>query len=203
MRPGHRDLGAALLVDLTAAGLPLDSLRLLGRACPLEVELGSGKGRFLLEWATARPEIAVLGVERARKYAELTAVRVARQGVTNARMAVTTAEDLLFRCLSPASVAAFHVYFPDPWPKKRHHKRRFFRPDNLARLTEVLQPGGMLRVKTDHEEYAGVIGELLRSQGGLEPVAVAEAFAGVPATSFELKYLREARPIHCFACRRV
>lgn len=203
MRPGHLDSGAALLVDLTAAGLPLDAMRLVGRDCHFEVELGSGKGRFLLEWAAARPEIAVLGVERARKYAEFTALRVARQGVANARVAVTTAEDLLFRCLAPGSVAAFHFYFPDPWPKKRHHKRRFFRHDNLARLVEVLQRGGVLRAKTDHEEYARVIGELLRSQPDLEAIDVEEAFAGVPATSFELKYAREARPIHRFACRRV
>jgi len=196
------DSGAAGLVDLTEAGLPLTSRALFGCDCPLEVELGSGKGRFLLEWAAAHPEVGVLAVERARKYAELTAVRARRAGVANARVAVTTAEDLLFRCLAPASVAAFHVYFPDPWPKKRHRKRRFFRNDNVARLAEVLAPGGLLRAKTDHAEYAGVIAQLLGGWPGLEPVPVDQAFEGVPATSFEMKYAREARPIHRFAYRK-
>lgn len=202
MRVSLDGTGAAGLVDLTAAGLPLSSRALFGRDCPLEVELGSGKGRFLLEWAAAHPEVGVLAVERARKYAELTAAKAARHGVDNARVAVTTAEDLLFRCLAPASVAAFHVYFPDPWPKKRHHKRRFFRADNLARLVELLVPGGLLRVKTDHADYAAVIGQLLSGWPGLAPVPLDEAFEGVPATSFEIKYAREERPIHRFACRK-
>lgn len=202
MRVALDGVGAAGLVDLTAAGLPLSARALFGRDCPFEVELGSGKGRFLLEWAAAHPQVGILAVERARKYAELTALRARRAGVENARVAVTTAEDLLFRCLAPASVAAFHVYFPDPWPKKRHHKRRFFRPGNLARLVEVLEPGGLLRVKTDHADYAAVIGQLLSGWPGLAPVPADEAFAGVPATSFEIKYAREERPIHRFACRK-
>lgn len=195
--------GGALLVDLTAAGLPLGSESLFGRPCRLEVELGSGKGRFLLDWAVAHPEIGILAVERARKYAELAAARAARQGLDNVKIAATTAEDLLFRCLSPGSVGGFHVYFPDPWPKKRHQKRRFFRPDNLQRLVDLLQPGGMLWVKTDHPEYAAVIGPLLAAQVGIEGLNAVEAFEGIPATNFEVKYAREERPIHRFACRRV
>lgn len=195
--------GSALLVDLTAAGLPLSSESLFGRPCRLEVELGSGKGRFLLAWAAAHPEIGILAVERARKYAELAAARAVRQGLSNVRIAATTAEDLLFRCLSPGSVGGFHVYFPDPWPKKKHQKRRFFRPDNLQRLVDLLQPGGMLWVKTDHPDYAAVIGPLLAVQAGIERIDGGEAFAGVPATNFEVKYAREERPIHRFAYRRL
>lgn len=202
MRASLDGIGAARLVDLTAAGLPLCARALFGRDCPFEIELGSGKGRFLLEWAAAHPETGVLAVERARKYAELAAVRAQRAGLANVRVAATTAEDLLFRCLAPASVTAFHIYFPDPWPKKRHHKRRFFCPANLARLVEVLVPGGLLRVKTDHADYARVIGELLAGWPGLSPVPDAGAFSGVPPTSFEIKYAREERPIHRFAYRR-
>ena len=203
MRASLDATGAAGLVDLTAVGLPLSARALFGRDCPLEVELGSGKGRFLLEWAPAHPVIGLLAVERARKYAELTATRMLRAGLANARVAVTTAEDLLFRCLGPASVAAFHVYFPDPWPKKRHHKRRFFRTENLARLVELLVSGGLLRVKTDHADYAAVIGPLLSGWPSLEPVALEAAFMDLPATSFEIKYLREERPLHRFAYRKL
>jgi tRNA (guanine-N7-)-methyltransferase len=167
------------------------------------VELGSGKGRFLLAWAAAHPEIGILAVERARKYAELAAARAVREGLGNVRIAATTAEDLLFRCLSPGSVGGCHVYFPDPWPKKKHQKRRFFRPDNLQRLVDLLQPGGMLWVKTDHPDYAAVIGPLLAAQPGLESHDEVEAFAAMPATNFEIKYAREERPIHRFAFRRL
>jgi tRNA (guanine-N7-)-methyltransferase len=143
-----------------------------------------------------------LAVERARTYLMLAAERVARRGIANVRLVHTTAEDLLFRCLAPASVAAVHVYFPDPWPKRRHHKRRFFRPENVARLAQVLSPGGLLRVKTDHADYAAVIGETLGGERRFEPVDVEEAFAGVPLTSFEIKYARQQRPIFQFAVRR-
>ena len=190
-------------LELADAELPLEAGRLFGAPVPLEVELGVGKGRFLLEWAAAHPQIGVVGVERARKYLEMAALRAARAGLANVRLVHTTAEDLLFRCLAPAGVAAVHVYFPDPWPKKRHHKRRFFRPENVARLAEVLAPGGLLRVKTDHAGYAGLIAEVLAAEPRLVAVAVAEAFEGVPTTNFEVKYAREERPVYRLAYRRL
>ncbi len=190
-------------LDLAGAELPLEASRVFGAALPLEVELGVGKGRFLLEWAAAHPGVGVIGVERARKYLELAAQRAARAGLGNVRLVHTTAEDLLFRCLAPGSAAAVHVYFPDPWPKKRHHKRRFFRAENVARLAEVLAPGGLLRVKTDHDAYARVIAEALAAEPRLAAVRAEDAFEAVPATNFEVKYAREERPVHRFACRRV
>ncbi len=192
----------AFVLDLGGVALPLSCPALFGEPWPLEVELGVGKGRFLLEWAATHPGVGLVGVERARTYVRIAALRLARTGLTNVRLAHTTAEDLLFRCLAPASVSAVHAYFPDPWPKKRHHKRRFFRPDNVARLAEVLAPGGLLRVKTDHAEYGSVIGEVLRREGRLEPAPLEEAFAGVPTTHFEIKYAREERAVARFAFKR-
>ncbi|HUK11787.1 MAG TPA: hypothetical protein VLW17_00680 [Thermoanaerobaculaceae bacterium] len=192
----------AIVLDLGDANLPLSAAGLFGAARPLEVELGAGNGRFLLDSAATHPERGYLGVERARKYLELATTRARRRGLANVRLAHTTAEDLLFRCLAPGSVAAFHVYFPDPWPKKRHHKRRFFRAENVARLAEVLEPGGVLRVKTDHSDYAALIAALL----GAEPRLIADGdpalFAELPATHFELRYARDARPVHRFAYLR-
>lgn len=198
----HAGVGVAPVLDLASAPLPLAAAALFGKGVPLEIEIGSGKGRFLLEWAAAHPEIGLLAVERARTYLTLAAERAARRGLGNVRLVHTTAEDLLHRCLAPASVAAVHVYFPDPWPKKRHHKRRFFCPANLARLAEVLRPCGLLRVKTDHADYAAVIGDCLADEPRLQPVDVEQAFAGVPLTSFEIKYAREQRPVFRFAARR-
>jgi tRNA (guanine-N7-)-methyltransferase len=183
--------------------LPLCSRAVFGSSVPLEVELGVGKGRFLLEWAAAHPEIGLVGVERVRKYLQIVAARIARRGLSNVRIVQTTAEDLLFRCLAEGSVAAMHVYFPDPWPKKRHHKRRFFRASNAKRLADVLTVDGLLRVKTDHDGYAAVIGEVLAGEPRLAPVAGESAFEGIPETHYEIKYGRESRKMHRLAYRRV
>jgi tRNA (guanine-N7-)-methyltransferase len=196
-------LTGPVAVDLATVPLPLTAAGLFGSDRPFEIELGSGKGRFLQEWSALHPEIGLLGVERAHKYAERSARRAVKHDAANVRMLFTTAEDLLFRCLAPASVDAFHVYYPDPWPKKRHNKRRFVRPDNVARLAVVLKPGGLLRVKTDHAGYADAIAEVLAGEPGLERVDVESAFAGLPATSFELKYAVEGRRTYRFAARRV
>lgn len=195
-------MGPSPILDLGEHNLPLHPRAVFGSDLSFEVEIGSGKGRFLLEWAAAHPEVGVLAVERARKYLLLTALRAARQGLGNVRLVHTTAEDLLFRCLAPASVAAVHVYFPDPWPKKRHHKRRFFKPENIARLAQVLRPGGLLRVKTDHADYATVINEGLASEPLFQVADVEEAFVQVPPTHFEIKYAREQRKVFRFAFRR-
>lgn len=195
-------IGPSPILDLDTVALPLDAVAVFGKCIPVEIEIGSGKGRFLLEWAAAHPEVGLVAVERARTYLILAAERAARRGIANVRLVHTTAEDLLFRCLAPSSVAAVHVYFPDPWPKRRHHKRRFFRPENVARLAEVLSPGGLLRIKTDHADYAAVIDATLGGERRFEPADLEEAFAGVPLTSFEIKYAREQRPIFRFAVRR-
>ena len=194
---------AGIVLDLGSMTLPLASRELFGSDVPLEVELGVGKGLFLLDWAVAHPDVGFLGVERVRKYMKVAALRAARRNLPNVRLVHTTAEDLLFRCLAGGSLAAAHVYFPDPWPKKRHQKRRFFRPANVARLADVLGPGGLLRVKTDHEEYASMIRDVLAAEPSLSPVAAEAAFDGLPVTNFEVKYARENRQVHRFAYRRV
>jgi len=194
---------AGIVLDLGSVTLPLASREVFGSDMPLEVELGVGKGLFLLAWAVAHPEVGLIGVERVRKYMKVAALRGARRGLANVRLVHTTAEDLLFRCLAEGSLAAAHVYFPDPWPKKRHQKRRFFRSSNVTRLADVLAPGGLLRVKTDHDAYASVIREVLAGEPRFASVPVEVAFEGVPASNFEVKYARESRQVHRLAYRRV
>jgi tRNA (guanine-N7-)-methyltransferase len=192
-----------IVLDLSCVALPLGSGELFAAPVPLELELGVGKGRFLLERAAEHPELGLVGVERSRTYLELAAHRAARRGLSNVKLVHTTAEDLLFRCLALASVSAVHVYFPDPWPKKRHRKRRFFRADNVARVAEVLAPGGLLRIKTDHQEYASEIEAVLQREARLERAPEEWAFEGIGATNFEIKYARETRPVARLAFRRV
>jgi tRNA (guanine-N7-)-methyltransferase len=187
-------------LDLNAVAVPLQMDEVFGRSAPVDVEIGVGKGRFLLELAERAPERCFLGIERAGKYHRLVVSRAARRGLTNVRLIHTSAEDLLFRLLPGRAVSSLYVLFPDPWPKKRHHKRRLIAPDVVARMAEVLVPDGRLLIKTDHPDYAEVIDEVL-SAAPFTRLDPQEAFATLPRTGFEIKYERDARPIRAFALR--
>ena len=189
-------------VDLNQVTIPLSWPKLFGRNAPTDVEIGSGKGKFINELATAHPERNILAVERSAKYHRLCCERAARRGLENMRLIRTTGEDLLFRLLTAASVDTFYVLFSDPWPKKRHHKRRFFTADNVAAMQRALSPGGRLLAKSDHDAYAAVIAEVLGAASGFTAIDSEEAFAGVPQTGFEHKYLADGRKIHSFALEK-
>ncbi len=189
-------------VDLNQVAIPLRFPELFAREAPAAVEIGSGKGKLLLELAAARPELNLLGVERAAKYHTLVCERAARRGLANVRMLRTTAEDLLFRLLAPGSVGTFLIAFPDPWPKKRHHKRRLFTPRVVAALAAALAPSGLLLVKSDHISYAEVIRLALDQAPELVWAEPEAAWAGLPESGFERKYLAEGRAIHRFAMQK-
>jgi len=144
-------------VDLDQVGIPLSWQELFARDAPTDVEIGSGKGKFLNELATARPERNILAVERSAKYHRLCCDRAARRGLTNVRLIRTTGEDLLFRLLAAESVSDFFVLFSDPWPKKRHHKRRLLTPEFCAQVRRTLTPNGTLFFATDHLDYFGEV----------------------------------------------
>jgi tRNA (guanine-N7-)-methyltransferase len=189
-------------VDLDGVTIPLVWSELFGHQAPTDVDVGSGKGKFLNEMATAHSERNFLAVERSAKYHRLCCERAARRGLTNVRLVRTTAEDLLFRLIGKSSVARFFVLFPDPWPKKRHHKRRFFKAETMEVVTRALEPGGRLLVKSDHAAYAEVIGEVLANARGLQAIDATEAFAELPLTGFEHKYRIEGREIFSFALEK-
>jgi tRNA (guanine-N7-)-methyltransferase len=189
-------------LDLNRIGVPLQWPGLFGRTAPVDVEIGAGKGKFLLELATLHPHRDILAVERAGKYHRLCCDRAARRGIGNVRLLRTTAEDLLFRLLEPESVENVYILFPDPWPKKRHHKRRLIKPEIVAALHRALVPGGRLLIKTDHEGYSEVIAEVLDAAVGFAVLDPEEAYAGLPVTGFELKYRIEGRPIYPFALQK-
>ena len=189
-------------VDLNAVAIPLDWTELFGREAATDVEIGSGKGRFLLALAAIRPERNLLAVERAGHYHRLCCERAAKRGLSNIRLLRTTAEDLLYRLLAPSSVATLFILFPDPWPKKRHHKRRLITPGSVAAMAATLRPGGRLLVKTDHAGYADVIAEVLAGELHLRAIDAAQAFAELPVSGFEHKYLDQGREIATFACER-
>jgi tRNA (guanine-N7-)-methyltransferase len=128
---------------------PWDPAALFGRSAPLEVEVGSGKGLFLQSAAAARPEHNFLGIEIAGKYARYAAARVAKRGLANAVVVEGDGQRLFEELLPDESLVAVHVYFPDPWWKKRHHKRRVMNEQFLQNLTRRLACGGSLHFWTD------------------------------------------------------
>lgn len=189
-------------LDLDSTSIPLVWSEIFGRDAPTEIEIGSGKGKFLNELAALYPERNLLAVERSAKYQRLCCDRAARRGLNNVRLVRTTGEDLLLRLLADGSVQTFYVLFSDPWPKKRHHKRRFIKPDMVAAMGRALVPGGRVLIKSDHGDYAEVIADVLSNAPGFERLDPTEAFASLPVTGFERKYLAEGRTIHSFALRK-
>ncbi len=167
---------------------------------PVELEIGCGKGGFLLERAKQYPHRRFLGIEWANKYYKYAADRMARWGMTNVRLMRTDARNFVVHHLADNSLAALHVYHPDPWPKKRHHKRRLFQEDFVAAVVRVLQPNARLAVQTDHAEYFAWIQGLLVLRAELVQVDFEHPdFAPpgqTPRTNFEVKYVRAGRTIY-------
>ncbi|MBC8473039.1 MAG: tRNA (guanosine(46)-N7)-methyltransferase TrmB [Planctomycetes bacterium] len=186
----------------------IDFVRIFGRTGPVHIEIGSGKGTFLINQARARPGDNFLGIEWARKYYRYAIDRIGRWGLTNVRIIRTDAAVFLADFITDSSVECFHIYFPDPWPKKRHHKRRFISPANLEHLIRCLKTGGQLKIATDHEDYFQVIQELITDQDkGLEeiqflPTAGADKGEWV-GTNFERKYLKDQRSIYTIAVKKI
>lgn len=120
---------------------------------PLEIEVGSGKGLFMQSASRAYPDRNFLGIEIAKKYTRFAASRLAKEERANAVMVHGNAELIFANWVPDASCAAVHVYFPDPWWKKRHHKRRIMNPSFVKQIERVLVPGGTLHFWTDVEEY--------------------------------------------------
>jgi len=185
----------------------LDFRDLFGRHAPVHIEIGSGKGAFLVSQAKSRSDVDFLGIEWARKYYLYTVDRIGRWGLPNVRIIRTDAASFLAENVPDESVRCFHIYFPDPWPKKRHHKRRFLCPANLEQLLRCLEQQGEIRIATDHAEYFEAIKEAIDSRSdALEkiefpPTEGAEQ-GEITGTNYERKYIKDKRKIHTIAVRK-
>ncbi|MGE3173591.1 MAG: tRNA (guanosine(46)-N(7))-methyltransferase TrmB [Planctomycetota bacterium] len=180
------------------------------RAGAAEVEIGPGKGAFVLASTQARPDTFVLGIEAAPGYAAHAAARLAAAGATNGLLLIDNGKLYLQDRVPTASLAAVHVYFPDPWPKRRHAGRRFFTDDVPAVLARVLQDGGHLFVATDNPAYAGQVARVMGSAADFccdeaERARRLELGAGhaFSPTNFERKYIEQGRAIRRWAFRRL
>lgn len=172
----------------------LDLRELFGNDHPVVLEIGSGKGRFLIATATEHPERNFIGIEKSLHYHRLIRDRVAKRGLTNIRLINHDAFLVMRDMLDDASIAEVHIYFPDPWPRKKEQKRRIIRPEALREVRRVLVDGGTGIYVTDHREYfeagAPLIAEQFVSEvrvpGPNDP----------PRTNYEAKYREEGRPIY-------
>jgi tRNA (guanine-N7-)-methyltransferase len=185
-----------LLPDLDAAELDLEEL--FGRAAPLGIDLGCGDGSFLQALAAEHPDRNFLGIERLlrrvrsshRKAEDLPNVRVIRSETL-----------FVLRHLLPAgSVDAFYLLFPDPWPKRRHHRRRLVTAEFLSAIWSCLRNQGSLFIATDHDDYFAAIRKLL--QNTPQFVATDRDWA-LPATTFEKKFCTVGLPIHRLELRKI
>jgi tRNA (guanine-N7-)-methyltransferase len=172
----------------------LDLGQIFGNDHPVVLEIGSGKGRFLLSTAAEQPGVNLIGIEKSLHYHRLISERVRKRGLQNVRLFNHDAFLVLRDMIPDASLAEVHIYFPDPWPRKREQKRRIIRPDVLREIDRVLIAEGSGVYVTDHREYfeaaAPVLAEFFRTEGRTpgpdDP----------PRTNYEAKYRAEGRPIH-------
>jgi tRNA (guanine-N7-)-methyltransferase len=186
----------------------IDFVRIFGRPGPVHIEIGSGKGTFLLGQATAQPSDYFLGIEWARKYYRYAVDRIGRWGLTNVRIIRTDAAGFIADSVPDESVDCFHIYFPDPWPKKRHHKRRFICEVNLEQLIRCLKVSGQIRIATDHEDYFEQIKNVLTARSeALEQIDFIKPAGAEPGewagTNFERKYIKDQRQIYTIAVRKI
>ena len=187
----------------------VDREALFGRRAPLIVEIGSGTGTSTAAMAAAEPDIDVIAVEVYQPGLAQLLGMILREGLENVRMIRGDGVDVLTNMFAPADLDGVRVFFPDPWPKARHHKRRLLQSGTFELIASRLRPGGVLHVATDHADYAEWIAETGDAEPALQRLDPATDLRHVPfsldrpVTKFEGKGLQEERVINEFLWRRV
>jgi tRNA (guanine-N7-)-methyltransferase len=191
---------APFLLDTPDPPAPLGWRAVFGDDHPVELEVGFGKGLFLLSASQAHPEVNFVGVEIARKYQLFTATRIAKRGLCNVRLARADARIFMRDRIGSQSLRAVHIYFPDPWWKKRHMKRRVFTTEFVGECSRVLRAGGHLHAVTDVQDYFGEMTRLVGEQPcfrQLAPPDSKEPSSDLDyLTNFERKFRKEGKPIY-------
>ena len=171
----------------------LDTEAWFGRSAPVVLEIGCGAGTSTLAMAQAEPHLDVLAVEVYRRGLAQLLSGIDREGVTNIRLVRGDGVDVLEHMFGPDSLTGVRVFFPDPWPKARHHKRRLLQPATVALIADRLRPGGVLHAATDHAGYAEHIAEVGDGEPRLRRITAGESLpisVERPATNFENKAQR-------------
>ncbi len=195
---GEREL------SLSELELPLELERLVPGREGWEVELGVGKGAYLLRCAASAGDAGFLGIEIVSKYYRLVRDRARKRGHHNVILMRGEALYLIATVLPAGFARAVHVYHPDPWPKSRHNKRRLFDVESIDLVVGLLEPGGTLYFATDHTEYGERVTEVLESHPGVELRRLDAPWPDGPRTNYEAKFVAAGQPIlRLEAVRRV
>jgi len=186
--------GSDFVIDPRVTGfVRLDLAKLFGNRNRAVLEIGSGKGRFLIAGAAEQPGVNFIGIEKSLHYHRLIRDRVTKRSLDNIRLINHDAFLVLRDMLVDASIDETHIYFPDPWPRKREQKRRIIRAEVLTEIRRVLVPGGSGIYVTDHRQYyeaaAPVIEQFFRSERRIPSAD------DPPRTNYEAKYREEGREI--------
>ena len=188
-------------IELSQFEEKLDWEELYSSKGPVIIEIGSGKGRFILRSAEQNPDKNFLGIEKSLKYSRVLNKRADKVGLTNLRSLNASAEYFVSKYIPQSSVSEYHIYFPDPWPKKRHNKRRLINASFLQTVTLSLKPGGCIYYATDFKDYFDQMVKISRVCKGIEETICQEINSEdedpeTALTNYERKYLIQGRPIY-------
>ena len=191
-------LGPAFVLPFVA-GAPLDTAAIFGRAAPTIVEIGFGMGEATAAIALSLADKNFIGIEVHTPGVGALLKLIGENNIGNLRIIQHDAVEVLTNMITDNSVAGFHIFFPDPWPKKRHHKRRLIQPEFVQLLVQKLVPGGYVHLATDWEDYALHMLEVLLAERALTNTAATNGFAPRPhyrgSSSFERKGLAKGHGV--------
>ena len=195
---GH---GTDYEIKLRESEEAFDWNQLFGNSRPVEIEIGCGRGMFIIKSALENPEINFLGIEKSARFFRMFKERVAKSGAENIRLIRAEAGYLIKKFVPAHSVKAVYVYFPDPWPKKRHRKRRLVNKSFLESIVRILLPDGRLFFATDFQDYFDEVVTIAPSCRGLtrepnEELSSQDVDPDTAATAYERKYLIQGRVIY-------
>lgn len=182
------------LHDLTG---PFDWREFFGNDNPVELDIGCGRGLFLFTAGSANPQVNYLGMELEYKEGRHAARRIQKRELPNVRVLGGDAKLALDKFILPGSISAAHVYFPDPWWKRKHKRRRIFTDDLVAQIQTVLKPGGLLHSWTDVEEYFEIIEALMDHAPAFEKLPAPAERSPEHDLDYQTSFERKKRKLGC------
>jgi len=186
-----------------APNSPLRPQAVYARSAPLILEIGFGNGESLIQMATAHPQFNYLGIEVHRPGVGHLLLELEKRGLDNVRVYCADAVEVLETAVGAGLCQRINIFFPDPWPKKRHHKRRLIQPAFVAHLAEKLQPGGILHLATDWPDYARHMRAAVATCTRFTPIDAAALIPPRPQTKYERRGRRLGHLVTDLAYRRL
>ena len=179
--------------------IPIVFSEFFGNFNPVEMEIGCGKGKFLVARSIENPGTNFLGIDRVSKFMNIGKTRAQKRALPNIRFIRAEARAFLTEAIVPASVSVFHIYFPDPWPKRRHQARRVFKEEFLKLLHARLVPGGLVEIATDDRDYFEAMKKTIAATAELwenvRETVNERILDGMNKTNYELKWAAQGRSL--------